>query len=84
VLTVVPKEGTQVEAVSLEIVVPSRRRVYKVVGPGKDVNLPSFGSGIGNVRAQWKSRIDKGRSRSGVRDDIGFGGNICSPSSPHT
>jgi hypothetical protein len=41
VLTVVPREGTQVEAVSLRIVVPSRRRVYKVVGPGKDVNLPS-------------------------------------------
>ena len=31
VLTVVPKGGTQVEAVSLKIVVPSRRRVYKVV-----------------------------------------------------
>ena len=42
VLTVVPKEGTQVEAVSLKIVVPSRRRVYKVVGPGKDVNLPGL------------------------------------------
>ncbi len=40
VLTVIPKEGTQVEAVSLRIVVPSRRRVFKVVGPGKDVNLP--------------------------------------------
>ena len=40
VLTVVPKEGTQLEAVSLRIVVPSRRRVYKVVGPGNDVNLP--------------------------------------------
>jgi hypothetical protein len=40
VLTVIPKEGAQVEAVSLRIVVPSRRRVYKVVGPGKDVNLP--------------------------------------------
>jgi hypothetical protein len=40
VLTVTPKEGTQVEAVSLRIVVPSQGRVYKVVGPGKDVNLP--------------------------------------------
>ena len=40
VLTVVPREGTHVEAVSLRIVVPSRKRVYKVVGPGKDVNLP--------------------------------------------
>jgi hypothetical protein len=39
-LTVVPKQGTQVEPVSLRIVVPSRKRVYKVVGPGKDVNLP--------------------------------------------
>ncbi len=40
VLTVIPKEGTRVEAVSLRVVVPSRRRVFKVVGPGKDVNLP--------------------------------------------
>jgi hypothetical protein len=40
VLTVTPKEGTQLEAISLRIVVPSRGRVYKVVGPGKDVNLP--------------------------------------------
>lgn len=40
VLTVIPKEGTRAEPVSLEIVVPSRRRVYKVVGPGKDVDLP--------------------------------------------
>jgi hypothetical protein len=40
-LTVIPKEGTQVGAISLKIVVPSRKRVYKVVGPGKDVNLPS-------------------------------------------
>ena len=40
VLTVIPKEGTQVEVVSLRIVVPSRKRVYKVVGPGQDVNLP--------------------------------------------
>ena len=39
---VVPKEGTQVEAVSLKIVVPSRGRIYKVVGPGKDVNLPGL------------------------------------------
>ena len=42
VLMVVPKEGTQVEAVSLKIVVPSRGRIYKVVGPGKDVNLPGL------------------------------------------
>jgi hypothetical protein len=28
------------EVVSLRIVVPSRKRVYKDVGPGKDVNLP--------------------------------------------
>lgn len=39
-LTVIPKEGTRAEVVSLEIVVPPRRRVYKVVGLGKDVDLP--------------------------------------------
>ena len=42
-MTVIPKEGTQGEVASLRIVVPSRRRVYKVVGPGKDVNLPVLG-----------------------------------------
>jgi hypothetical protein len=39
-LTVIPQQETQLEPVSLRIVVPSRKRVYKVVGPGKDVNLP--------------------------------------------
>jgi hypothetical protein len=40
VLTVIPKEGTRAEPISLEIVVPAQLRVYKVVGPGKDVDLP--------------------------------------------
>jgi hypothetical protein len=40
VLTVIPEESTKQEAVTLRFVVPARRRVFKVVGPGKDVNLP--------------------------------------------
>ncbi|HEV3419071.1 MAG TPA: carboxypeptidase-like regulatory domain-containing protein [Candidatus Acidoferrum sp.] len=40
VLTVIPGESTKREAVTLRFVVPARRRVFKVVGPGKDVNLP--------------------------------------------
>jgi hypothetical protein len=40
VLTVVPGESTKREAVTLKFVVPARGRVFKVVGPGKDVNLP--------------------------------------------
>ena len=40
VLTVIPAENTKREAVTLKFVVPARGRVFKVVGPGKDVNLP--------------------------------------------
>lgn len=39
-LTVIPEEGAKREAVRLEIVVPAHGRVFKVVGPGKDVSLP--------------------------------------------
>jgi hypothetical protein len=39
-LTVIPEEGAKREAVTLEITVPARGRVFKVVGPGKDVSLP--------------------------------------------
>ena len=41
VLTVTPREGANWEAVSVSIVVPARGRVFKVVGAGKDVNLPA-------------------------------------------
>ena len=40
VLTVIPKEGTRAQPISLDIFVPARQRIYKVVGPGKDVDLP--------------------------------------------
>jgi hypothetical protein len=40
VLTVIPGEGSKREAVTLKFVVPARGRVFKVVGPGKDINLP--------------------------------------------
>jgi len=40
VLTVIPGESLKREAVTLKFVVPARGRVFKVVGPGKDVNLP--------------------------------------------
>ena len=39
-LTVIPGEHTKRDAVTLKFVVPARGRVFKVVGPGKDVNLP--------------------------------------------
>jgi hypothetical protein len=39
-LTVIPEESAKREAVTLEITVPARGRVFKVVGPGKDVSLP--------------------------------------------
>ena len=39
VLTVVPGADTKQDAVILKFVVPARGRVFKVVGPGKDVNL---------------------------------------------
>lgn len=41
VLTVIPEEGTKREAVSISVMVPARGRVFKVVGVGKDVNLPA-------------------------------------------
>jgi len=40
VLTVIPGESSKREAVTLKFVVPARGRVFKVVGPGKDINLP--------------------------------------------
>ena len=40
VLTVIPGAETKRDAVILKFVVPARGRVFKVVGPGKDVNLP--------------------------------------------
>jgi hypothetical protein len=39
-LTVMPGANTKRDAVILKFVVPARGRVFKVVGPGKDVNLP--------------------------------------------
>jgi hypothetical protein len=39
-LTVIPGGNTKRDAVILKFVVPARGRVFKVVGPGKDVNLP--------------------------------------------
>ena len=39
-LTVVPEANTKRDAVILKFVVPARGRVFKVVGPGKDINLP--------------------------------------------
>lgn len=39
-LTVVPGANTKRDAVILKFVVPARSRVFKVVGPGKDINLP--------------------------------------------
>jgi hypothetical protein len=41
VLTVIPEDGAKRETVSVNIVVPARGRVFKVVGLGKDVNLPA-------------------------------------------
>ena len=40
VLTVVPESGAKHQAVTLTFTVPARGRIFKVVGPGKDVNLP--------------------------------------------
>jgi hypothetical protein len=40
VLTVVPESGAKRQAVTLTFTVPARGRIFKVVGPGKDVNLP--------------------------------------------
>jgi hypothetical protein len=39
-LTFVPGANTKRDAVILRFVVPARGRVFKVVGPGKDINLP--------------------------------------------
>lgn len=41
VLTVTSEGGKKQETVSVKVVVPPRGRVFKVVGPGKDVNLPA-------------------------------------------
>jgi hypothetical protein len=40
VLTVEPEEGAKQKPVTLSFTVPARGKVFKVVGPGKDVNLP--------------------------------------------
>ena len=40
VLMVMPEEEAKRAPVRLEVVVPARGRVFKVVGPGKDVSLP--------------------------------------------
>jgi hypothetical protein len=40
VLTVVPLTGATDRPITLKFTVPARGRVFKVVGPGKDVNLP--------------------------------------------
>jgi hypothetical protein len=39
VLTVIVEEGRKREAVSVSVLVPAHGKVFKVVGPGKDVNL---------------------------------------------
>lgn len=41
VLTVIPEEGSKQTAIRVSVVVPARGKVFKVVGPGKDVDLPS-------------------------------------------
>ncbi len=40
VLTVIPKEGTGQDPISVNVLVPARGKALKLVGPGKDVNLP--------------------------------------------
>jgi len=40
VLTVMPLTGATEKPITLRFTVPARGRVFKVVGPGKDVNLP--------------------------------------------
>jgi hypothetical protein len=39
-LTVIPGADAKRDAVTVKFVVPARGRVFKAVGPGKDVNLP--------------------------------------------
>lgn len=39
VLTVVPRESAKLETVSVNVRIPARGKVFKVVGPGKDINL---------------------------------------------
>ena len=44
-LTVMPEAGARLEAVKLRFTVPAHGKVFKVVGPGKDVNLPAAAVG---------------------------------------
>jgi len=39
-LTVVPEAETNLEPITLRFTVPAHTKLFKVVGPGKDVNLP--------------------------------------------
>ena len=62
VLTVIPKEGTRTEPISLEIVVPAQLRVYKVVGPGRTWTC-RIQQWNGHLHPQWK-RIRSALKRS--------------------
>jgi hypothetical protein len=57
VLTVTPEEGVKHAPVSVKIVIPAQGRVFKVVGPGKDVNLPPAAVGsatfVHDGKAEW-------------------------------
>lgn len=56
VLTVIPEESTKREAVSVNIVVPARGRVFKIVGLGKDVNLPA--SAVASATFAYDGKAD--------------------------
>lgn len=40
VLTVTPASGFKIQPVSIEFTIPAGRSTFKVVGPGKDLNIP--------------------------------------------
>jgi len=61
VLTVVPMTGGADKPVTLKFTVPAKGRVFKVVGPGKDVNLPvtevgsatfAYNGGDGSIKVE--------------------------------
>ena len=57
VLTVTTGKGAKQETVSVEVVVPAKGRVFKLVGPGKDVNLPvaevASATFVHDGKAEW-------------------------------
>jgi hypothetical protein len=40
ILTISPASGISLNAISIEFTVPPGKSVYKLVGPGKDINMP--------------------------------------------